>query len=454
MDIKIEQLNKQGTSYKKIIKSGVLLFIVLLGFVYTSFTNYLFFHTLAELFTVIIGMSIGIIAINTHKISKTQYFTFLGLSYSFVAGFDILHTLTYEGIGIFDYGLNVTAQLWLIARYIQGISLLVSFLFIKYKFNIRVFMVLYVSASILALSSVFVSESFPITLLDGGGMTRFKVISELIITVFLILSIILMVKFKNFFHKDVYILLICSMITMVISELFFVSYSSIQDDFNMLGHIFKTISFYLLYKSINGINLKQPYKSLFYQLSQYNIELKRKSLQLEIANQKLKVLSLKDSLTGLYNRSYFEEEIKLMEDMDYETLIVLIADLDGLKRVNDTLGHHIGDKYIKESAAILKKTLRSDDILARIGGDEFAIILYDFNENEMEKLVERIRESIEKFNLNFNKFEISISLGWDITRKGEKTVLEVMKKADSNMYADKIKHKNKSSRLSRSLYTS
>jgi len=110
--------------------------------------------------------------------------------------------------------------------------------------------------------------------------------------------------------------------------------------------------------------------------------------------------------------------------------------------------------FLYVSATILKNALRPDDILARIGGDEFAIILYNFNENEMEKLVERIRESIEKYNLDFNKFEISISLGWDITRKGEKTVLDVMKEADSNMYADKIKHRNKSSRLSRSLYTS
>lgn len=440
--------------YKNIFKCSILFSFVLIGYIYISFKNYLFFHTLAEIFTIIIGISIGVIAINTHKISKTQYFTFLGLSYSFVAGFDLLHALTYEGIGIFDYSMNISIQLRLVARYAQGISLVLSFLLIKYKFNIKLFLFLYTSASLLAISSVLINKSFPIAFIEGVGMTRFKIFSELLVCTYVLISIGLMIRFKSFFHKDVYLLLVFSMVTLVFAEMFFIFVTDISGIVNMLGHILKIISFYLLYKSVNSINLKQPYKSLFYQISQYNQELKRKSLQLEVANEKLKILSLRDPLTGLYNRAYFEEEIQLMENMNYETVVILIADLDGLKRVNDTLGHHMGDEYIKKSANILKNTLRADDIISRIGGDEFAVILYDFNEGDMEKLDERIRHSVEKYNLNSSQFEISVSIGWDITRKGDKSPLEVMRNADSNMYADKLRHKNKSSRQSKCRYTS
>lgn len=118
-----------------------------------------------------------------------------------------------------------------------------------------------------------------------------------------------------------------------------------------------------------------------------------------------------------------------------------MADLDDMKYVNDNMGHLMGDKYLKDAADILKKSLRENDTIARIGGDEFAIILYDIDKDDVKNLVKRIKESIKNYNQNYNEFTMSISMGWDLIKNGEKTIEKVLKTADEKMYEEKNKNK-------------
>jgi hypothetical protein len=91
--------------------------------------------------------------------------------------------------------------------------------------------------------------------------------------------------------------------------------------------------------------------------------------------EKLEYLSLHDSLTGLYNRAFFEAEIeRLFHSREYP-ISIMSADLDGLKLINDTMGHDRGDSLLKTCARVVKESLRRSDVLARVGGDEFAVIL-------------------------------------------------------------------------------
>ncbi len=155
------------------------------------------------------------------------------------------------------------------------------------------------------------------------------------------------------------------------------------------------------------------------------------------AEEKIKYISFHDALTNLYNRAYFEEEIKRLNTPRNCPLAVIMADINGLKVINDTLGHDKGDELLKNVAKMLKSVLRKEDIIARIGGDEFAVILPHADRNAAEAFCNRVRNACEKYNSE-NQLRLSISLGYAVQFGQYKNMEEALKQADANMYAEKL----------------
>jgi len=154
--------------------------------------------------------------------------------------------------------------------------------------------------------------------------------------------------------------------------------------------------------------------------------------------KRIEYLSFHDEMTGLYNRRYFENELKRLDSSRKYPVTIIIGDLDGLKTVNDRCGHKKGDEYIINTSNILKSTARTEDIIARIGGDEFAIILPSTDYQEAEGICNRIRENIKKFNQQNSLLkDLSISLGFAVLNNSEQSLDQVFKKADDNMYLNK-----------------
>lgn len=147
-------------------------------------------------------------------------------------------------------------------------------------------------------------------------------------------------------------------------------------------------------------------------------------------------LSFHDSMTGLYNRRYFAEELKRLDTPRNYPLCAVCCDVNGLKLVNDVFGHDVGDRLIGRVARCLECGCREDDILARIGGDEFAILMPRTTAEDARKIISRIRLGFPKENIC--GAEVSASLGYAVKAEGTESMEDILHKADRMMYEEKL----------------
>ena len=158
---------------------------------------------------------------------------------------------------------------------------------------------------------------------------------------------------------------------------------------------------------------------------------------------RLKYLSAHDSLTGLYNRMHFETEFERTARGRKYPLSVIVADLDGLKTVNDSLGHAAGDELIKSAASLLSHVFRSDDLVARLGGDEFVVLLPETDEQMTQMLMQRIRNAEKSMQVTSPAERVRLSLGGATAHNHGETV-GLFNRADTRMYEEKAEHKRDS----------
>ena len=159
--------------------------------------------------------------------------------------------------------------------------------------------------------------------------------------------------------------------------------------------------------------------------------------------KKRRYISFHDQLTDLYNRRYFENEMERLDVSRKIPISIIIADIDGLKKVNDTYGHQKGDDYIKRAADIIADVTRKEDILARIGGDEFAALLPETSKMATKKIIDRIKEKLTSNN-HKNEIPLSISIGYSVKEDRNEELEEILKQADAMMYNKKRNKKHSS----------
>jgi diguanylate cyclase (GGDEF)-like protein len=167
--------------------------------------------------------------------------------------------------------------------------------------------------------------------------------------------------------------------------------------------------------------------------------------------EELRALSLSDELTGLYNRRGFfilaEQQIKIAARTRRGMLLVS-ADLDGLKEINDRFGHHEGDRALVDAAQILRQSFRESDILSRIGGDEFVVLITEKPEINPDVLFRRLKENLKVYNRRVKRpYPVYISMGVaTFIPQNPVSLNELLVQADKSMYRNKKHGKGRSKR--------
>jgi signal transduction histidine kinase len=296
----------EPSSHFSALLAVLLWFLVFLGLYLTSLYSYLLFHSIAEIFSVIIAGAVFALAWNSRRIIANNYLLFLGIALLFVAFLDLVHTLAYKGMGVFPgYGANLPTQLWVAARFLQSLSLLAAPLFLNRRLRPGLVFGGYLLVTSLLLFSIFHGHIFPDCFVAGQGLTAFKKYSEYSISFILLAAMGFLLQKRREFDPGVLRLLLCSILLSIGSELAFTFYVSVYGLSNLIGHLFKILAFYCIYKAIIETGLVKPFNLLFRDLklreealqkerdtiNALNAELLQHVRQLEATNQELEAFS-------------------------------------------------------------------------------------------------------------------------------------------------------------------
>lgn len=340
------------TRFKKSLQHpapAVFILLVLSGLYLTSFYNYVLFHCLAETFSIVIACGVFIFAWNSRRFLDNDYFLFLGIAYLFVAGLDTVHMLAYKGMHIFDeHGPNLPTQLWIAARYLESLSLLLAPVFLTRKLNVQGAFIGYLAVFVILLWAIFSRQLFPDCFLAESGLTPFKKISEYIISCILLGSLLILQHKRDLFHLQVFRLLMASVAITIASELAFTFYVSVYGLSNMIGHYLKIISFYLIYKAVIETGLMKPHEMLFGNLLQSEENLKR-------ANRKLRLLA--DRLEQM-DEKLRRRTAKELHDRAAQNLSALSINLSMIKLLLPQKETEKINERLEDSRKLVKNTIK------------------------------------------------------------------------------------------------
>jgi len=251
----------------------IVLAAAAVGLFLISLHRFLLFHALVELFSVVVAFTVFAMTWNARQNLNNGYLLFLGIALLFIGILDLLHTLAFQGMGVFpgtDYGYpagpNLAAQLWLAARYLHCLTLVAAPFFVSRRQHPRMLMLVFTAVTGLLLLSIFTWKIFPTAF--AGSLTDFKRFSEYIIILFFLAGIGLLLNIREAFPSAVLKLLLASMAANVMAEAAFTEYASVNDLVVVAGHYLKVISFLLIYKAIVETGFRAPQELLYRELAQ------------------------------------------------------------------------------------------------------------------------------------------------------------------------------------------
>lgn len=267
--------------HQKIAVEIIFLTVTILGFDLLV-NNYLFFHVIVELFSIVIMFVLFAITWNVRNILDNKYLLFVGLAAGFIGILDLLHTLTYRGMNIIPSPIFMANQFWIATRLFESLVILSGFIFLsKPKINITKLLILYGTITVLIILSIATFKVFPTCYVEHLGQTNFKIASEYTVIGILILALLTLQSKKHFFEIDTYVLICSSILLTIVSEFCFTLYMTNYDYINKVGHIFKVLSFFMIYKANIQNGFKKPIETFFRDIKENEEKIRNANLELE-----------------------------------------------------------------------------------------------------------------------------------------------------------------------------
>ena len=232
--------------------------------------NYLVFHTLAEFFSIAVAAGLFLILWNTRAVIENKSLILLGIAYLYVGGIDLIHTLSYKGMGVLgpETGANPATQLWIWGRYMESATLCAFTSMSTRKFDSGKTFLFYGAITALGLLSIFHWKNFPACYVEGAGLTPFKIVSEYLICAILAMGLALMYRNRKAYDPVVYRYMTAAIAMTILAELAFTFYVSVYGISNLLGHYFKIVSFYFVYRALIQSGLRRPHEIWFQQTTE------------------------------------------------------------------------------------------------------------------------------------------------------------------------------------------
>jgi signal transduction histidine kinase/ActR/RegA family two-component response regulator len=412
-----------------------LLGLLALPLIYSiSRYNYNLFHSFADGISIVIAAGTFAVIWNSRRLVDNDYFIYAGISFLFFAFLDLLHVLGNKNMGIFpEYG-NLGPTFYIAGRYVLSISLLIAPFFINRKLTTSLMFAAYSLVTSLILLSIFYWKIFPACIVEGVGLTPFKVVSDYIICFILAGAAILLFVNRQYFDPGVLRIIISSIILFIATGLTFTLYSDPFGVTNLVGHLFQITSFYLVYLAFIETSVTKPQEILYRKLKQHEETLTRNLEQLDHTNSELQreIAERKQADSAL-----LESEAK------YRNLFMNMAEeVHFWKLVRDEDGHIKTWRLVDANPPTLKtwgktleeiKDMTTDEIFGPGATEHYLPVVRKIVDENVPYSFEDYFPNLEKhFRFTSVPFEDHfITTGADITRIKEAE--EVLRKANDEL---------------------
>jgi diguanylate cyclase (GGDEF)-like protein/PAS domain S-box-containing protein len=227
-----------------------------------SQTHFLLFHTLVELFAVVVAIISAIVAWHTYALAKNQFLLLLGCGYFFIGGLDLAHTLTFKGLPFLDNNSgNMSLQFWIIARIFEAVLLLIAPLFINSAFRPRN-LIIVLAGTMFLLCCAIIYNWLPAFFIEGRGLTLTKVILEYVVMILLVGALFTFWQAKQQIETGNLVLINISIVLTIFAEYSLTLYSDFNGSMLVIGHMLKLLSYWAIYVVLIESSLRQPFLSL------------------------------------------------------------------------------------------------------------------------------------------------------------------------------------------------